>query len=281
MKYQLLALDIDGTLIGPDQIVPPDTVAAIADARAAGIRVVLATGRVLGETLPVWRQLGVTGPCEPLVLSSGAQVSEPDTRRTLFHQPVDRLAAQEFAEALAAEGLSTVAAVDSWRCGFDFCIAESRDVATLRRDWFEKAALDVRPVGRFHGNGEAPTVLRLIGVCPPEQASPLLAALQERFAGRLHMRAIRAINYGLMLIEAFAPEVDKLAGLAYVGQAWRIAPARMAAVGDDCNDLGMIRGCGLGVASPHATDEVRAAADHIAETGLAQFIRELIDGRFG
>ena len=43
MRYKLLAIDVDGTLVGPDQVVPPETVDALATAEEAGLRACLAT----------------------------------------------------------------------------------------------------------------------------------------------------------------------------------------------------------------------------------------------
>jgi len=52
------------------------------------------------------------------------------------------------------------------------------------------------------------------------------------------------------------------------------------AVGDDSNDLSMIRRAGLGVAMPGGPEYVREAADHVASDGVARFIHELVAGKF-
>ena len=72
MEYELLAVDVDGTLVGPDSVVPADVVDALAAAEQAGLRVCLATGRSYVETHPIWRQLRLRGPFEPLVVVGGA-----------------------------------------------------------------------------------------------------------------------------------------------------------------------------------------------------------------
>ena len=61
MKYRLLALDIDGTLIGSEERVSAEVVAALHAAVRAGIGVCLATGRSYAETMPIWRQIRSAG----------------------------------------------------------------------------------------------------------------------------------------------------------------------------------------------------------------------------
>jgi HAD superfamily hydrolase (TIGR01484 family) len=70
-SYKLLALDVDGTLIGRDGVLRPRTAEAVARAAAAGIRPVLCTGRRYRRALPVARQLGLEAP---VVCNSGALV---------------------------------------------------------------------------------------------------------------------------------------------------------------------------------------------------------------
>jgi hydroxymethylpyrimidine pyrophosphatase-like HAD family hydrolase len=56
-----------------------------------------------------------------------------------------------------------------------------------------------------------------------------------------------------------------------------IEPEAICAVGDDVNDLPMIRGAGLGIAMGNATADVRAAADVVVDTHDAGGITEVVD----
>jgi len=280
MKYRLLGIDVDGTLLGPDHQVAPETVEAIARARAGGLRICLATGRSYLETIDVWRRLRLTGPFEPIVLIGGALVSEPDTARTLFAKSIPRELACEFADALGEEGYSAMAIVDAWRNGWDYVLCETGDVHSARRNWLDKMKVRVRRVNRLCEVAEMPRPLRINAVADAQEAGRLEAAMKERFDGRLNIHAIVAPNYGVTVVEGFAAGVDKLNALKYVAQGYRIPPGAIAAVGDDVNDLAMISGAALGVAMPGAAGPIRAAADCIAERGLADFIDALAAGKF-
>jgi hydroxymethylpyrimidine pyrophosphatase-like HAD family hydrolase len=75
--------------------------------------------------------------------------------------------------------------------------------------------------------------------------------------------------------------VSKWSGVQHLAQDWGIGPDEICAVGDDVNDIPMIRGAGLGVAMGNALDEVKAAADRIApchdSDGLVEVVKWILE----
>src|SRR5580700_4406299 len=94
-RFQILALDVDGTLLDPDGTLRPRTLAAVTRAARAGIRPVLCTGRRYRRAWPVAQWLGLD---TPIVCNSGAIVKEPVGHQTLWRADLD---APLLAEALA------------------------------------------------------------------------------------------------------------------------------------------------------------------------------------
>jgi len=279
-RYKLLALDVDGTLVGTDSRVSPLLTEALRRAQDAGLRVCLATGRSYIETIGVWRQLGLPGPWEPLVLVGGALVSEPDTGRTLYHKPIGRALAQEFAEALGRAGLASMAIVDAWRHGIDYLLVETGDVHEALAKWFSKMNVKVRRVGRLDEDGSLPPPLRISAVVEPAAGARLADQLAQQFDQRLNVHSILAPNYGVTIVEAFARGASKQSGLLYVAQAMGAAPRDVVAVGDDVNDLPMVRWAGLGAAMGHGQAALRESAKHIVKGELACFVDRVITGQF-
>jgi hydroxymethylpyrimidine pyrophosphatase-like HAD family hydrolase len=82
------------------------------------------------------------------------------------------------------------------------------------------------------------------------------------------------------IIEFLHPAVSKGNALKAIAADLGIASQEVVAIGDNHNDIGMIRFAGLGVAMGNAHDEVKAAADFVtlsnAEEGVARVIEELI-----
>ncbi|MCL2701044.1 MAG: Cof-type HAD-IIB family hydrolase [Phycisphaerae bacterium] len=280
-KYKLLALDIDGTLIGRDEVVSPAVREAVGAAAAAGLKICLATGRSYVEAAPVWRQLPLSEPHEPMVLFGGALVSEVATARSLYHKTMPPDVARELSGTLSDAGFCSVVAVDPWRHGVDYFRSAGGWGHEFLHRWLGRHELTVRVSPRVDAVRDLPPALRVSAVVEPAKAPPLEAALRERFDGRLTLHTIYVPAYDFTVLEAFASGASKLAGVTYVGQPWQIGPGLVVAVGDDVNDVAMLRGAGLGVAMPQATDTVKSAARHVADQGLATFIHELLDGRFG
>jgi len=242
--------------------------------------VCLATGRSYTESVDVWRQLRLPLPGDPMVLVGGALVAEPDTGRTLYQRSIPWPAACEFADALAELGYPAMVLVDRWRHGVDYLLTDGPDPAAASRDWFSKMPVRVRELRRLADVEGGPDPLRISTVVEPVEAGHLAETLRSRFAGRLNVQDILAPNYGVMIVEAHAVEASKQLAIQYVGQSLRIGMGRAVAVGDDVNDLSMIRGAGLGVAMPKAPRVLLDAADHVAADGLADFIRRLLAGQF-
>jgi Cof subfamily protein (haloacid dehalogenase superfamily) len=291
MKYRLLALDIDGTLIGTREQVAQDVVAALAAADRAGLRICLATGRSYAETGPIWRQLTFGREPEPLVLVSGALVTEAQTGRTLYQRTIRRELACEFADALTAAGYCAVAAVDPWRHGVDFfrtggnepqASARGQTPGTsfeLTQRWLARRSVKVHAAARMADHANMPDPLRVSTILDRPRPD-LLAELQRRFEPRMTMQTIYVPAYDMTILEAFSAGTSKHSALTYVAQASRLGKGQIAAVGDDMNDLAMIQGAGLGVAMPNSPKPLLDAAGHVATEGLAAFVTDLAAGKY-
>ncbi len=279
MKYKLLALDVDGTLIRRDGLVPQEVITAVAAARSQGLNVCLATGRSYIETVPIWRQLRLVKPYEPMVLIGGALVSEPDSGRSLYHKSIPPHLACRLDEALAAAGHCAMAITDVWRTGVDYYLTEGADRDAAERRWFGQMNVQVRRVRRLADVADLPALLRINAVVDLPAAGVLAATLAKEFNEQLRVHCILAPNYGVTVVEAFAAGADKFTAVRYVAQALAVPASRIAAVGDDVNDLPLLGGVGLGVVMPSAPPAVAAAAKHVV-ADLAGFIRDLAAGRF-
>lgn len=283
LPCRLLALDVDGTLVGPDNVVTGEIIEAIGLADRAGIGVCLATGRSYSETIGIWRQLGLGQPHQPMILIGGALVSEPDTHRALYHKPMDSETACRFADALGAEGYCAMAIVDSWRYDVEYYLTAGGDSGQVQRRWFSQMDVNVESVeslGDVLPGPDGPDVLRISAVVDKDDGPPLASRLKRQFGDKINICSILAPNYDVWIVEAHAAGADKARAIQYIAQTTRTPMSRVVAVGDDVNDISMISRAGLGVAMPQGPSGVIEAADHTAVEGLAEFIRQLVDGQF-
>jgi len=286
-RFKLLAMDVDGTLVGPDGVVGPEIRAAVVAARAAGLAVCLATGRSYGECRSVWEQLRLEAPHEPMVTVGGAIVCQSDTGRTLYQRGIPRDAARRFGAAMNDRGHVAMALVDGWRNAVDYLVTDGGDHHAAGRDWFSKMAVRIRKVASLADAPAEMAVLRISTVAEVAEARRMAAELSSEFAGQLNVHAILAPNYGVTIVEAHAVGADKMTALRYVAQPMLAGAALIAAVGDDVNDMPMVGGAGLGAAMASAPESLKAAAAVIVgdgggngRQGLADFIRRLAAGEY-
>ncbi len=279
MKYKLLALDVDGTLLGPDGKIPPATREALQRACAKGLHVCLATGRTYKETLGVWQELQMPQPHDPLIVLAGAMVREPLLGRTLCLRRIEPQAAVELSRILLEKGLSVVATLDEWRTGCDYLVCPGDNYVQVRSRWLDRFPVKIRECDAME-DSDLWACARLIAMIDPGQARSLGEELSRRFRDRLHLYTIHAPNFDMTVIEAYAPSVNKASGVRYVAQGCGLGMGAVAAVGDDINDVHLLESAGLGAVMPQARDEIKQRGDVVVQDTLARFIHDLLDGRF-
>ncbi|MBM4021349.1 MAG: HAD-IIB family hydrolase [Planctomycetes bacterium] len=262
VSIRLLALDVDGTVTNSRHEVTDRVCRGLARVRAAGVHVMLATGRRYRDVLPVAEQLAIA---EPLVTASGALVKRPADHVTL--------ARAAFPDGLLAGVLTTVVGLghepvvytDSFSAGFDFhCrslapaeVAEPADV--LGRYLLRNRGVAI-VTPDLHERPPADAFACFV-VGEQEPMAALERRLAARFGADLAVHSIRSPRYEAWFCEIAPRGVTKWSGVAAVAASRGINAAEVCAVGDDVNDLPMVRAAGLGVAMANARPELLAVAD--------------------
>jgi Cof subfamily protein (haloacid dehalogenase superfamily) len=284
-RIRLLALDVDGTLTDSRHELPAAAREAIRRVRSAGIRVMLATGRRYRDTLPVAEALGIDAP---IVTASGALVKQPPAHATLHRAAFAPGVLADVVTRIVAAGHDPILYTDSFAQGYDF---HCRTLAGADAD----ARGEGRGVREYLGrNRHLADVRADLHAAPPADAfagfamgtrADMLALEEQLLAAhrqRLSVHVIRSPRYRDWMCEIAPAGVTKWSGVTAVAAAWGIEAAEICAVGDDVNDLPMIRGAGLGIAMGNAVAEVRAAADRVVashdEGGIADVAEVLLAG---
>ncbi len=277
LRYQLLAIDIDGTLVNSRDELTPGTRAALVRAGEAGIHVVLATGRRYSLTLHLVQPLAID---VPLVTASGALVKDPADHRTLFCAEFDRAVLCQALAIIDACGYDVLLCADTYTQGFDFYHPATDCKGPELAEYLERNAhcgqiwpnmLVEPPPGAFGG----------FAMGSQEQMLDLESRLHEAMPGKLSTHVLRSPRYRGFLCELAPAGVTKWSAIRRLAGQWGIAERAICAVGDDVNDIPMIRGAGLGIAMGNALPLVKAAAARVApsqdEDGLVQVVRWLLE----
>lgn len=261
----MLALDLDGTIVGPDMRVSPAVREAVHQAHEAGVHVILASGRPFEEMRVFAQALGIH---EPLICYQGAVVQDPSTEEIYLHVGVPLELAHEFVD-LARER--------AW----DHCLFLDNRLYTERVTPRVRFYAEYSPVGvGLYPVDDLLAILsheptKLVVTVDVEQGAAVNDVLQARFSGRL--RIMRSFP---CFVEATNLAASKGQALALVAKMLHVSQAETMAVGDQDNDADMVAWAGLGVAMGNASPAVRSVADWVAppidEDGAARAIERFI-----
>ena len=267
MAIRLLAIDLDGTLVNHRLEMDPRDVAAVKAASAAGVTVVLATGRMFKSSLRYAEPLGLTGP---IINYQGAVVRE-------------------------------IASGEVWyRCELSVEMQQRVLAFAEPRDWHVNAYVN-EVVYTARARPEADLYAR-VAMVPYEVVGPLSKWIRQESTKMVLVdldpaevparmaelgawmgdvaRVTRSLDW---FVEVVNPEVSKAKALAMVAERLSIPQSEVCAIGDNTNDEDMVGWAGFGVALGNAPAGRQQLAKYvtgsITDAGVAQVIQRFVIGK--
>jgi HAD superfamily hydrolase (TIGR01484 family) len=246
VRFRLLALDIDGTLLRSDKRVSPRTVTALGAARSAGLRVVLVTGRRLPAARRVAEQ--IHGGGLPLVLHNGALIVENGSVTRC--RPLRAGTAREAIRIGRAAGADPV--VHEGQRGEGRLLVENIEPGnTLLAYYIDRSHPDVRRVEDLEtALVEDPIQVMFGGSLRAMET--LRPGLEAGLAGRARVERTAYPAQGTGILDVIAAGVGKAEAVAWLQERWGLAAAETLAIGDNWNDREMLERAGLGLVMGNA-----------------------------
>lgn len=269
MKYKLLVVDIDGTLVGKDGSISAEDREALAKARQLGIQVSLSTGRVTQACLGIINQLSLDGYH---MFFDGALVSGPAQGDEVYIQPISSDAVKRAVEFAHLNGII----LDLYSTTHYFVERETW-ASDIRRKFFgiEPTVVDFTELWKQERIIKGGLAAR----SPGEIAKARSFCLH--FDSSLHFTWTKTPAYpDINFVNVLAPEVSKGKALAVLASHLGISLGEVIAVGDGTNDIPLLALAGLAVAMGNAPDQVKAEADYVTldidHSGLAAAIKKFL-----
>lgn len=273
--FDALLVDLDGTLLDGRGRVRPRNAAALQALEAAGVRVMIATGRSTVATLPAVEHLELV---TPMLVFNGAGIWCPREERLLE----ERILATR-----------TVRRALDWgrERGYLMVTQLAREKYALRpRNSEEEQALAFFHGLQFVEPEELPDeyVIRVIYYSPDHESSQDLAREVHEVLGApayltdfpLSLLVTHRAS-PMNVVDVHPPIRGKAEGVRFLGEHHGITPDRVVAIGDASNDVSMLLEAGLGVAMESACERTRAAADRVIGHHDTDAIAELVGELFG
>ncbi|NLB19758.1 MAG: HAD family phosphatase [Clostridium sp.] len=271
-KIKLICIDVDGTLYNDEKEIPKENIQAIQEATKKGILIAITTGRMYNYGNLYGKMLGVP---TITIASNGAFVKYED--EVINHQFMENGDVYEVQKIIDDQGL--FAHYNTWNAlickgelgnGNGYVAANKQlgesqkieivaveDVASLHQEFRNREGQYLKVIVLSEGNLEA------------------LQSIRNQFKN--HPR-LQAVSSSTVNIELFPKAVNKAVGIQALIERLGITKEEVMAIGDEENDLPMIKFAGIGVAMGNATAEVKTASNHITatnnEAGVAKAIQK-------
>jgi Cof subfamily protein (haloacid dehalogenase superfamily) len=266
VAIRLLAIDLDGTLVNHQLEMDPRDVAAVKAAAAAGVTVVLATGRMFKSSLRYAEPLGLTGP---IVNYQGAVVREIASGEIWYRCELS----VEMQQRVLA-----FAEPRDWHVNAYVNEVVYTARARPEADLYARVAMTpyevVGPLSKWVRQDS--TKMVLVDLDPTEV--PARIAELTAWMGEVG-RVTRSLDW---FVEVVNPQVSKARALTMVAKRLGVSRAEVCAIGDNTNDEDMVGWAGLGVAMGNAPASLKQVAKYvtgtIADAGVAQAIERFVLG---
>lgn len=259
MDYKLIAVDLDGTLLTDDKKVSIDNIYMLRKLIDNGIDVVIATGRRYWSAKTLINNLSrdIT-----IISNNGNIVRNIKDDKILIEKYLDR---KNFIN-LVTEGktlnLHPIVHTNSYEKGWDFLV--EYDIDDVRyKNYIKPNEKRYKKINDFTTNIED-KILVACYLDEYEKLESFIKKIESKYPNEFSYHIMSNLNKSGPLLEVMNPLGSKWKSLMEYASKKGISAKEIIAIGDDNNDIEMIKKSGLGVAMKNATDQVKLLSDIIS-----------------
>lgn len=267
MAYEMIVLDLDGTLTNSEKVISPKTKQALMNIQEEGIKVVLASGRPTAGIVHLAKELCLDR-YEGFILSfNGARIIDYKTGELIYN----RVLPQEMLSDIYRESVQLDVGILTYE---DNQIIIGNGIDEYNKLESKVNGMPMVIVDNFCDYVTFP-VNKCLLTAQPTKILHAEEVLKQKFGEYLNIYKSEPF-----FLEIMPQKIDKAYSLSKLLDHLGLSRKQMICCGDGFNDLSMIRFAGLGVAMKNAQDEVKREADFITysndEDGIAHVIEKFI-----
>jgi len=269
MRYKLLVVDLDGTLLDGEGNISDEDRDALAEACRSGVQVCLSTGRVLQACVRIIDQLSLGGYH---IFFDGALVSDPHNGREVCVRPLSKQAVKQAVDFAHQHSLN----LELYSISHYFAERETWST-DAHRQFF-----GIRPtIVDFDRIWERERIIKGLLVASSPEESARVRDFCDQFKDDFNFSWARTPAYpGVDFINVLAPDVSKGKALEALVSHLGVSLSEVMAIGDGSNDISLLSIAGLAIAMDNAPDEVKAIAHYVTSgvdhSGVAAAIRRFL-----
>lgn len=270
---KLIAIDLDGTLLPNNQLVPQRTVGVIRELVNRGIYVVIASGRTSQAAERIQRQLGIPG--QPIIMLNGIMVSYKNEIRMVKGIPLDVMydsfnfcneRGYNFSVVFGGRDLTVMNNDDEFSYDCHSRLNLATNIVTI------KTVEDMMEISKFSDEVVKINIL---------DSNPEIIERATREAIEVFGSRVNIMRAGPCFIDYSPLGTDKGTALQILTEALGLDRREIMAIGDSENDLNMLKVAGISVAVGNALDNIKEIADFVTDNdneneGVREAIEKLV-----
>jgi Cof subfamily protein (haloacid dehalogenase superfamily) len=246
--YQLVVLDIDGTILTSSHLLPDRVRQAMLDVRRAGVPISLASGKMLRSMVPLLQEMNITGP---QITCNGTAIIDASTKSILAEWPLTHSQAFQVIEAVRA--CSPHVSIAWYTSDEIYSDRPYSYMDKMLQAYHEPASIQIESYEKLSS-----LPLKLLISDDPDKLEILRERTTPLVGDKVHI-----VRTSKDFLEYMNPDTNKGQALQFLANYMGIPCNEILAVGDGENDVQMIEVAGMGLAMANAHPKLQAVARNI------------------
>lgn len=274
MDIKLIAIDLDGTLLDSNRNLSKENLQAIQEAKAAGVRVVLCTGRPLRSMNYLLDEAGLKEEGDLAITYNGGLIQKTNTGETVHELTFNREECLEIFELSQLLNLP-VNFIDldyiyepPYPVGVE-SIYNKGTTNIPKNEALQFAAIQMEKLP------DPFTINKAVMSRPAEELDAAIPKIPASYYEKFNIYKSQS-----HILEILPLHVDKGFAMRVVGELLGLEKDQIMGIGDQENDLTLVQHAGLGIAMGNAIDIVKESADYVTKTndenGVAHVIHKFV-----
>jgi Cof subfamily protein (haloacid dehalogenase superfamily) len=249
--FRLAAIDLDGTLLGPDKAIGEENADAVRRLSQNGVQVIIASGRRHQNSIRFQRQLQLNGP---IIACQGGLIRDGESGNVIEAHFLPQSAAREIANQAEKHGVQAI----YYHLDHLYVSERNNQWLDLYESRVGERAETLPDLDQLDGR----RALKIVWYGEPTVLQKIRPEVSVRYSGKVDVLSTESEN-----LEFMPRGINKATALAKVAEQFGVLREQVLAFGDGENDVQMLAWAGMGVAMRHGNSAAIAAAKLVSPPG--------------